>query len=201
MTDRTGIFAGDDPISIIRRWMDEARHTELNDPEAAALATVNSAGLPNVRMVLVKTIEDGGLLFFTNYKSAKARELDSAGQAALVMHWKSLRRQIRVRGSVERESGKIADDYFASRSPGSRLGAWASVQSSALSSRQVLESRLAEARSMHGTDPRRPEFWGGFRLTPLEVEFWRDGEHRLHDRFVWRRSCSGAGWTVGRLYP
>ena len=201
MADRTGIFAGDDPFLIILDWMREARLAEPNDPEAAALATVDSGGTPNVRMVLVKAVEEGSLLFFTNFGSAKAREIDAAGKAALVFHWKSLRRQIRARGLVEQVSGNAADDYFATRSPESRLGAWASDQSSALSNRKELEARLAAARSEHGDNPRRPEFWGGFRLTPLEIEFWCNGEHRLHDRFVWRRFSPGACWTVNRLFP
>lgn len=201
MNDRSGIFSGDNPIEIIRRWMSEARKIEINDPEAAALASVDKNGMPNVRMVLVKIIEKNSLLFFTNYTSAKANELNFAGKAALVFHWKSIRRQIRVRGVVAKEDGTIADDYYRSRSINSRLGAWASDQSSPLQSREKLETNLQTARKKHGDDPKRPKFWGGFRLTPLEIEFWRDGEHRLHDRFTWKRRGTDAVWQIDRLYP
>lgn len=201
MTDRTGIFAGDDPFNLIRCWMKDAAREEINDPDAAALATVNAEGLPNVRMVLVRYIEDDCLRFFTSYTSTKAKELDAAKKAALVLHWKSIRRQIRVRGIVERESDKIGDEYFASRSSESRLGAWASDQSSILANRTELEARLADAKSKHGNNPKRPEHWGGYRLEPMEIEFWRDGAHRLHDRFVWRRNNTTENWTVNRLYP
>ena len=135
MTDRSGIFAGDDPFAIARAWLSDAEATEPNDPNAIALATVDGGGLPNARMVLLKEIEADGFLFYTNYGSAKAREIDVAGKAAFVMHWKSLRRQIRVRGLTSREEGRMADEYFASRSLQSRLGAWASRQSQPLASR------------------------------------------------------------------
>lgn len=201
MNDRRGIFSGEDPFEIIRRWMSEAQKSEINDPEAAALASVDKKGMPNVRMVLVKIIEENSLLFFTNYTSTKANELNFANKAALVFHWKSIRRQIRVRGVVAKEEGTIADDYFRSRSINSRLGAWASDQSSPLQSRGKLETQLQTARKTHGDDPKRPEFWGGFRLSPIEIEFWRDGEHRLHDRFIWKRVSVEDIWQIDRLYP
>lgn len=201
MADRTGIFAGDDPFAIAQRWLAEAEKTEPNDPSAAALATVDPDGLPNVRMVLLKEIESAGFVFYTNYESVKGQEIDSAGRAAFVMHWKSLRRQIRVRGLTERVEGPQADAYFASRSLKSRLGAWASRQSAPLESRAALLAEVARMAARHGVNPPRPPFWGGFRIRPLEIEFWADGAYRLHDRFRWRRSDPGSGWTVTRISP
>ncbi|MFC3117886.1 pyridoxamine 5'-phosphate oxidase [Jhaorihella thermophila] len=201
MSDRTGIFAGDDPFAIARAWLAEAEKTEPNDPNAIALATVDADGMPNARMVLLKEIEDDAFVFYTNYGSAKARELDGSGKAAFVMHWKSLRRQVRVRGLVTREDGPKADEYFASRSLKSRLGAWASHQSQPLASRAALMAEVAKVTARFGTNPPRPPFWGGYRLTPLEIEFWADGAFRLHDRFVWRRADPGSTWDVRRLNP
>lgn len=201
MSDRDGIFAGDDPFVIARRWLAEAENSEPNDPNAIALATVDSDGMPNVRMVLLKEIEAAAFVFYTNYGSAKGRELESAGKAAIVMHWKSLRRQVRVRGTVTREDGPQADAYFASRSLKSRLGAWASKQSQPLSGRAALVAEVARMTAQHGTNPSRPPFWGGFRLTPVEIEFWADGPFRLHDRFVWRRASPDEPWNIQRLSP
>lgn len=201
MEHRTGKFAGEDPFVIARNWLAEAEATEPNDPNAIALSTVDAQGMPNARMVLLKGVEPDGFVFYTNYESAKAGELDQAGKAAFVLHWKSLRRQIRVRGLVAREDGAAADDYYASRSLKSRLGAWASKQSRPLSSRGALMAEVAKMTALHGTAPKRPPFWGGYRVTPLEMEFWADGEFRLHDRFVWRRADPGAPWTVTRLNP
>ncbi|MCV2889922.1 pyridoxamine 5'-phosphate oxidase [Ruegeria aquimaris] len=201
MSDRTGIFAGDDPFAIARNWLAEAEATEINDPNAIALATVNADGLPNVRMVLLKDIETDAFVFYTNYESAKAQELDGAGKAAFVMHWKSLRRQIRVRGLISREEGPQADAYYQSRSLKSRLGAWASMQSRPLSSRTALMAEVAKVTAAKGTNPPRPPFWGGFRLRPVEIEFWADGAFRLHDRFVWRCAKPGDSWEVLRLNP
>jgi pyridoxamine 5'-phosphate oxidase len=201
MEERQGIFAGDDPFAIARFWLSEAESTEPNDPNAIALATVGADGLPNVRMVLLKDIEADAFVFYTNYGSAKAREIDAAGKAAFVMHWKSLRRQVRVRGSVTREEGAQADAYFASRSLKSRLGAWASRQSEPLSSRAALIGEVARITGVHGMAPKRPPFWGGFRIRPVEIEFWADGEFRLHDRFRWQRAGLRDVWTVSRLNP
>lgn len=201
MTDRSGIFASDDPFQIARDWLAEAEKTEVNDPNAIALSTVDGNGLPNARMVLLKDIEDGAFVFYTNYESAKAGELDQAGKAAFVMHWKSLRRQIRVRGIVTREDGPQADEYYHSRSLKSRLGAWASRQSQPLSSRTALMAEVAKVTAQHGPNPARPPFWGGFRITPVEIEFWADGAFRLHDRFVWRRENANENWDVQRLNP
>jgi len=201
MTDRMGIFAGDDPFAIARSWLAEAEASEVNDPNAIALSTVDSDGLPNARMVLLKEIEDAAFVFYTNYESAKAREIDGAGKAAFVMHWKSLRRQIRVRGTVVREEGERADAYYRSRSLKSRLGAWASRQSEPLSSRAALMAEVARITATHGANPGRPPFWGGYRITPLEIEFWADGAFRLHDRFVWRRPNARHAWEISRLNP
>ncbi|MEY8802919.1 pyridoxamine 5'-phosphate oxidase [Leisingera sp. XS_AS12] len=201
MSDRSGIFAGDDPFAIARAWLAEAETSEPNDPNAIALATVDETGLPNSRMVLLKEIEDDAFVFYTNYQSAKARELDQAGKAAFVMHWKTLRRQIRVRGLIAREDGAKADEYFRSRSLKSRLGAWASQQSQPLESRAALLAEVAKVTAKQGANPARPPFWGGYRLAPLEIEFWADGAFRLHDRFRWRRTEVSANWEVVRLNP
>ncbi|CUJ94431.1 Pyridoxine/pyridoxamine 5'-phosphate oxidase [Ruegeria denitrificans] len=201
MTERDGLFAGTDPFKIAGRWLGEAKDSEPNDPNAIALATVDSDGMPNVRMVLLKEIESDAFVFYTNYESAKAVELDSAGKAAFVMHWKSLRRQIRVRGTITRESGPQADEYYASRSLKSRLGAWASKQSQPLSSRSALMAEVAKVTAKLGTNPPRPPFWGGYRLVPTEIEFWADGAFRLHDRFQWRRDHEDSAWDVQRLNP
>ncbi|NIY98100.1 pyridoxamine 5'-phosphate oxidase [Salipiger sp. HF18] len=201
MSDRTGIFAGEDPFIIARNWLAEAEKTEINDANAMALSTVDGDGLPNVRMVLLKEIEDAAFVFYTNYGSAKAQEIEAAGKAAFVMHWKSLRRQIRVRGTVTREEGPQADAYYQSRSLKSRLGAWASQQSQPLASRAALMAEVAKVTATHGPMPKRPPFWGGFRIAPVEIEFWADGAFRLHDRFVWRRRNLAEAWTVCRLNP
>ena len=204
--DRSGIFSGEDPFAIARAWLTEAEAVEPNDPNAIALATVDPDGLPNVRMVLLKEIElsgpgGGAFVFYTNYDSAKGRELTASGKAAFVMHWKSLRRQIRVRGLVSREEGPQADAYYASRSLKSRLGAWASKQSQPLASRGVLVAEVARVTASHGPFPKRPPFWGGFRIQPLEIEFWADGPYRLHDRFRWTRQDLRNSWEISRLNP
>lgn len=199
--DRTGIFAGDDPFSIARAWLAEAEPQEPNDPNAIALATVDASGLPNVRMVLLKDIEPAGFVFYTNYGSRKGQEIEASGKAAFVLHWKSLRRQIRVRGLTEREEGPQADEYYASRSLKSRLGAWASRQSEPLSSRTALMAEVAKVTAQHGPNPQRPPFWGGIRIRPLEIEFWADGAFRLHDRFRWQRQNIDEPWQISRLNP
>ena len=199
MSDRSGKFAGDNPFELAKAWLKEAEASEPNDPNAIALATSDANGLPNVRMVLLKEIEDEAFVFYTNYGSAKSQELEANAQAAFVMHWKSLRRQIRVRGQVTREDGPQADAYYNSRSLKSRLGAWASDQSKPLSSRAALVAEVAKVTAKHGTNPARPPFWGGFRITPVEIEFWADGDFRLHDRFKWIKS--EAGWSAERLNP
>ena len=201
MSDRSGIFAGEDPFAIARAWLSEAEASEPNDPNAIALASVDADGLPNVRMVLLKDIEDAAFVFYTNYGSAKGQELTQSGKAAFVMHWKSLRRQIRVRGTVTREEGPQADAYYNSRSLQSRLGAWASQQSQPLSSRGALMADVAKITVTQGPTPKRPPFWGGFRIEPVEIEFWADGAFRLHDRFRWTRKSAKDAWDVQRLIP
>ena len=201
MVDRNGIFAGDDPFALARSWLEEAKASEPNDPNAIALATVDSDGLPNVRMVLLKEIEADAFVFYTNYASKKGQELEATGQAAFVLHWKSLHRQIRVRGTVTKEDGPQADDYYRSRSLQSRIGAWASKQSQPLASRGALMAEVAKLTVQKGTDPERPPFWGGFRIVPVEIEFWSDGAFRLHDRFRWSRSAVDAEWSISRLSP
>ena len=201
MSDRSGIFAGDDPFALTRAWLEDAEQSEINDPNAIALSTVDPQGMPNTRVVLLKEIADNAFVFYTNYTSAKAGELDSAGKAAFVLYWKSLGRQVRARGIITREEGAKADAYYASRGLKSRLGAWASDQSKPLADRAALEKALQEAERTHGDAPERPPFWGGYRLTPLELEFWADGEARLHDRFRWRRATTDGVWDVTRLNP
>ncbi len=201
MTSRSGKFAGDDPFEITRSWLAEAEVSEPNDPNAIALATVDVHGMPNVRMVLLKDVEADSFVFYTNYNSVKAGELNSSGSAAFVLHWKSLRRQIRVRGHVTREDGAQADAYYTSRSLKSRLGAWASDQSQPLGSRAELMAKVAKVTVEQGPNPKRPPFWGGFRVTPVEIEFWADGAARLHDRFRWSRDSVEEEWKITRLNP
>lgn len=199
--DRDGIFAGDDPFVLAKSWLTEAEASEPNDPNAIALATVDADGMPNVRMVLLKDIEPAAFVFYTNYTSQKGQEIAGAGKAAFVLHWKSLRRQIRVRGVTEREEGPAADAYYASRSLKSRLGAWASRQSQPLSSRGALIAEVAKVTATHGPMPSRPPFWGGVRIIPTEIEFWADGAFRLHDRFRWTRGARNDLWEIKRLNP
>ena len=201
VSDRNGLFAGDDPFQIAQAWLDEAVESEINDPNAMALSTVDAEGMPNVRMVLLKEIEPEAFVFYTNYGSKKGTELAASGKAAFVIHWKSLRRQIRVRGTVTREEGPQADAYYNSRSLKSRIGAWASNQSQPLASREKLMAEAAKMGVVHGLNPDRPPFWGGFRICPLEIEFWADGEFRLHNRFRWTRSTKDSSWSTQRLYP
>lgn len=203
MADRDGIFAGDDPFAIVRNWLAEAEASEPNDPNAMALATVDDDGMPDSRMVLLKDVDgsgmDGSFVFYTNYESAKGMQIAATCKAGFVIHWKSLRRQIRVRGTVSREEGEQADAYYASRALQSRLGAWASKQSRPLESRAALMAAAAKQGVIQGTNPRRPPFWGGFRITPVQIEFWADGKFRLHDRFRWDKQETA--WSVTRLSP
>jgi len=203
---RAGVFAGDDPYALARAWLDAARETEINDPDAVALATVDGDGLPNVRMVLLREIEadrrTGGFVFYTNYDSTKGQELSEQPRAAMVLHWKSRRRQLRLRGPIERVEAAKSDAYYASRHYKSRLGAWASAQSRPLSSRTRLIADVARVGIRYPVNPPRPAHWGGFRLRPVEMEFWADGEFRLHDRFHWRRDAPESdAWDVQRLSP
>ena len=188
------------PYSLFGRWLEDARKSEPNDPNAVALASVDEDGMPNVRMVLLKDFDEQGFVFYTNYESAKGREVLGAMKAAMCFHWKTLRRQVRVRGPVETVSDAEADAYFASRPRGSRIGAWASTQSRPLESRFALEKSVAEytARYAIGDIP-RPPYWSGFRIKPVSIEFWHDRPFRLHHRVVFEEN--GDGWQKTRLYP
>lgn len=201
MADRDGVFAGDDPFVIAERWLAEAEKTEPNDPNAMSLATVDEAGLPDVRIVLLKAVEDGSFVFFTNYDSRKGQELATSGKAAINLHWKTLRRQLRVRGNVEKVSAARSDQYYHSRDLGSRIGAWASLQSQPMARKSELIKNVAKAQAAHGLSPARPPHWGGFRIIPDEIEFWADGRFRLHDRFRWSRTAALDNWTIQRLFP
>ena len=195
------LFVGEDPLTIFRRWLEEARKTEVNDPDAIALATVDKEGLPNVRMVLLRIIEEDAFVFFTNYGSKKAQEAFLTNKVAFNLHWKSLRRQIRVRGHVEKEDGMIADKYFSEREVGSQTAAWASKQSETLTDRQELIERWQSYKNQFENKVGRPDFWGGIRIKPVQIEFWADGQYRLHDRFLWERKLGEKSWSVRRLYP
>jgi pyridoxamine 5'-phosphate oxidase len=198
----------EDPFDLFATWLAEATKTEPNDPNAMAVATVDPNGLPNVRVVLLKGFDDAdfgpsrGFVFYTNFEGAKGRELLESRKAGLCFHWKSLRRQIRVRGDVSIVSNDEADAYFASRPRGSRIGAWASQQSRPLESRFALEKAVATYAAKHaiGEIP-RPAYWSGFRVTPLEIEFWADRPFRLHDRVIFRRASPSENWSRQRLYP
>ena len=191
-----------DPFDLFAQWFEEAKASEPNDPDAMALATVDADGLPDVRMVLLKEASPKGFVFYTNAESAKGRELAAAMKAAAVMHWKSLRRQVRLRGPVEPVSEAEVDAYFASRARDSRIGAWASQQSRPLESRFALEKAVAKYALKYavGEIP-RPPYWTGYRIVPTQIEFWSDGAFRLHDRVVFRRADAAAPWTRERLYP
>jgi pyridoxamine 5'-phosphate oxidase len=190
------------PFQRFGEWLAEAEESEPNDPTAVALATVDEGGLPNVRMVLMRGYDETGFVFYTNFESAKGREVLSARKAAMVFHWKSLRRQIRLRGPVEIVSDAEADAYFNSRPRGSRIGAWASQQSRPLESRMALEKAVAVNTAKFGIgDIPRPPYWSGFRIRPVEIEFWRDGAFRLHEREVFRREAPEGQWSSERLYP
>ncbi len=189
-----------EPFRLFEAWLAEAGTSEPNDPNAMALATVDADGMPDVRMVLLKGLDDKGFVFYTNFESAKGVEILGSMKAALVFHWKSLRRQVRVRGDVEVVSDAEADAYFASRPRGSRIGAWASRQSRELESRFALEKAVAEYTARHavGEIP-RPEHWSGFRILPRSIEFWQDRPFRLHDRMVF--TGTDGAWSKKRLYP
>ena len=190
---------GQDPTELLINWIEEAKLKEINDPEAMALSTVSDEGTPSVRMVLLRKIDKEGLVFFTNYNSRKAKEIKSSPKAAMCIHWKSIRKQVRAVGVIEKTSGKESDEYYNSRHIGSRIGAWASKQSQVLFNKNILNERVSEYKKKFSEkEPPRPEFWGGYRLVPKEFEFWSDGEYRLHDRFVFLKEDK---WNMHRLYP
>lgn len=195
-----------EPFALFSAWFEEAKAHEPNDPNAFALATVDAAGMPNVRIVLLKGLDPAGdaargFVFYTNFESAKGNELLTSCKAALNFHWKSLRRQVRVRGIVSTVSDAEADAYFATRPRGSRIGAWASQQSRPLASREALEKAVEAMTAKHPGDIPRPPYWSGFRVTPLEVEFWHDRPFRLHERVAFRRDTVSENWNKQRLYP
>lgn len=189
-----------DPIALFETWLAAAGKTEPNDPHAMSLATVDGEGLPDVRIVLLKGLDERGFVFYTNAESAKGEQLRGQGKAALCFHWKSQKRQVRVRGAVEAVSAAESDAYFASRARGSRIGAWASDQSRPVAGREALMAKTAEVEArFEGGDVPRPEHWYGWRVKPDYIEFWQDGAFRLHDRIVFRGGA--ASWSKTRLYP
>jgi pyridoxamine 5'-phosphate oxidase len=194
--------AADEPFRLFGAWFVEAKQAEAVNPDAMAMATIDAAGLPNVRMVLLKGFDERGFVFYTNLGSVKAHELDAAPKAALTFYWKSLQRQVRVRGSVEAVSAEEADAYFATRSRMAQIGAWASKQSEPLESRMAFEKAIARnaAKFAIGTVP-RPPFWSGYRVVPQEIEFWQERLYRLHDRIAFTRADPAAAWSKTRLYP
>jgi pyridoxamine 5'-phosphate oxidase len=191
-----------EPFALFAAWLKEAEASEVNDPNAVALATVDEDGLPNVRMVLLKGFDHDGFVIYTNFESQKGQELLSQKKAAMCFHWKSLRRQIRLRGLVEVVTDQEADEYFRQRPRGSRIGAWASKQSRPLESRFALEKAVAEYTAKYplGEIP-RPDYWSGFRIRPLSIEFWHDRQFRLHDRVEFRRNVPEGAWEKVRMYP
>ena len=197
-----GFTERNDPYELFQEWLADATKSEPNDPNAMSLATVDEEGLPDVRMVLLKDADERGFVFYTNYESQKGQEILATMKAAVVFHWKSLRRQVRVRGTVEQVSDAEADAYFASRPKQSQIGAWASQQSRPLEGRFALETSVALYATKYalGSVPRPPQ-WSGFRIRPLAIEFWHDRPFRLHDRIVFRRTSPDGGWTKTRLYP
>jgi pyridoxamine 5'-phosphate oxidase len=196
------LAAAAEPIRHFEEWFAEAKAREPNDPEAVALATVDATGLPNVRMVLLKAVSSAGFVFYTNLESAKGEELAGNPRAALCFHWKSLRRQVRVRGPVMRVSEAEADVYFATRAKDSQIGAWASRQSRALEGRFALEREIARYAAKYALQAvPRPANWSGFRVQPLSIELWRDRPFRLHDRLVYRRTTLDTPWTTQWLFP
>ncbi|MEN3793582.1 pyridoxamine 5'-phosphate oxidase [Fulvimarina sp. MAC3] len=192
----------DDPFALFAKWLAAAEASEVNDANALSLATVFPDGQPDVRIVLLKDFDERGFVFYTNFESAKGQQILGSLRAAMAFHWKSQRRQVRVRGTVEVVSDEEADAYYHSRPRGSRIGAWASRQSRPLESREALEARVMELQEQYGEgDIPRPPHWSGFRLVPVAIEFWQDGEYRLHDRALYERANPDAPWVITRLSP
>jgi pyridoxamine 5'-phosphate oxidase len=196
------ITAKSDPLALFADWYEEAKRSEPDVPEAMTVASVGPDGTPSARMVLLKDFDAAGFVFYTNYESRKGEQLQAHPKAALLFHWKSLKRQVRIEGPIAKTTAKEADAYFATRQRGSQIGAWASEQSRPLESRFALEKRVAEvgARYLVGAVP-RPPHWSGFRLQPTLIEFWQDQTFRLHDRLEYRRTSADAPWTTRTLYP
>ena len=190
-----------DPILLFKNWLSEAEQNEIRDPNAMQLATVSKNGMPSVRTVLLKDIIDGAFIFYTNYESRKSNEINETAKGAICFYWKSLNRQVRLTGSINKVSDEVSDKYYQSRSRGSRIGAWASKQSRELESREVLMEKVKLLESKHDKDIPRPTFWGGFALKPDEFEFWEDGDFRLHDRFILKPTKIKNEWAAKRYYP
>lgn len=190
-----------DPILLFKNWLSEAEKNEIRDPNAMQLATVSKNGMPSVRTVLLKDIIDTSFVFYTNYESRKSNEISETAKGAICFYWKSLNRQVRLTGSINKVSDQVSDKYYQSRSRGSRIGAWASKQSRELESREVLMEKVKLLESKYDQDIPRPMFWGGFALKPDEFEFWEDGDFRLHDRFVLKPTALKNEWTAKRYYP
>jgi len=190
-----------DPILLFKNWLSEAEKNEIRDPNAMQLATVSKNGMPSVRTVLLKDIIDRSFVFYTNYESRKSNEINETAKGAICFYWKSLNRQVRLTGSINKVSDQVSDKYYQSRSRGSRIGAWASKQSRELESREVLMEKVKLLESKYDEDIPRPTFWGGFALKPDEFEFWEDGDFRLHDRFVLKPTALKNEWTAKRYYP
>jgi len=200
--DAAELPQANDPFSLFLGWLAEAARSEPNDPNAMALATADADGRPDVRMVLLKDVSENGFVFYTNEESRKGRQIGANPSAALCFHWKSLRRQVRVAGPVAQVAEEEADAYFATRARDSQIGAWASQQSRPLAGRFELEGRIAAFAARYALSaPPRPPYWGGFRLLPLRIEFWRDRPFRLHDRLEYTRDDPGQPWRTARLYP
>ena len=190
-----------DPILLFKNWLSEAEKNEIRDPNAMQLATVSKNGMPSVRTVLLKDIIDTSFVFYTNYESRKSNEISETAKGAICFYWKSLNRQVRLTGSINKVSDQVSDKYYQSRSRGSRIGAWASKQSRELESREVLMEKVKLLESKYDEDIPRPTFWGGFALKPDEFEFWEDGDFRLHDRFVLKPTALKNEWIARRYYP